>query len=271
MSWLTELVLVAGPRRYGPEVLLYEGIVPDGQVRLEGRVDDADLQQVQVEHFAGSELAQIKVVPVRRGRFFCHLDLFRGANDVVIGAFDASGRVQARRIIHRTRLREWGEVMLVAFSLALIMRAFLVQAFAIPSDSMRPTLRTHDQIFVDKLAYQLGEPARGDLVVFDVAGHRDAYVKRVVGLPGEVVTMRAGRADVGGRALDEPYATVPPLDPGLVVEAQRFEVPEGHLFVLGDNRMNSKDSRDWGAISRARVIGRAALRFWPPSRVGVPR
>lgn len=290
-EWLRDLEIVAGSRRYPNRHLLYQGVVHEGRVRLEGLVDDPTVQQVQVEHYAGKDLVQIKVVPLRRnrpegaapftpyregpegpGRFFCYLDLRRGHNDIVVGTFDTSGRAQARHLVYRSRLREWAEVFLVALAMALIMRAFLVQAFRIPSESMRPTLEERDRILVDKFFYHLDEPRRGDLVVFDSPDDPGTfYIKRVVGLPGETVTMDGDDVLLDGRPLAEEYRTAGPLGRRPDQAVKVWPVEPQHYFLLGDNRPNSSDSRVWGTLPRNRIVGRAVLRYWPPPRAGLLR
>lgn len=269
MHWLRELSLVAGSRRFGPDVLLFAGVVPRGDVRLEGVVDDPDLQQVQVEHFVAGRLIQIRVARVRRGRFFCHLELFRGHNDLSVAAFDTSGRVETRHVVYRPRLREWAEVLLIALSLAFILRAFLFQAFVIPSDSMKDVLRREDRILVDKLAYHLEPPRRGELVVFeDPRRPGTFFVKRVVGLPRETVMLAGSEVSIDGRRLEEPYLAPRPAPAGGPSGVHSATVPEGSYFVLGDDRQTTADSRDFGSLPVRRIVGRPILRYWPPDRIG---
>ncbi len=268
MDWLRDLGLVAGSRRYPHGVLLYEGIVSEGKVRLEGMVGDPDLQQVQVEHFAGRDLVRIQVVPVRRGRFECPLELFRGVNELVVAAFDASGRAESRRVVHRTRTREWAEVLLVALGVALVLRTFLVQAYVLPSDSMRPALAVGDRILADKVGYYRHSPRRGDVVVFQMPDQGEVFVKRVVGLPGETVEADPVRVRIDGVELAEPYRREARLPEGAVIETRSFVVPPGHYFLMGDDRLASEDSRRFGPVHRDRLLGRAFLRFWPPHRIG---
>lgn len=179
----------------------------------------------------------------------------------------------------------------IAAVIALVLRALVAQAFSIPSTSMAPQLAVGDRVVVSKLAYRLHEPRRGDVVVFEcppsagcltadeealparaVHGLLEAvglrqpstedYIKRVVAVGGERVEGRDGAVHVDGRRLVEPY--LPPsattADFGPVV------VPQGQLFVMGDNRGNSSDSRIFGAIDDDTVIGRATLLVWPPGR-----
>jgi signal peptidase I len=178
---------------------------------------------------------------------------------------------------------------LAALGVTLLVKALLAQAFYIPSGSMEPQLREHDRVVVSLTAYRLHDPNRGDIVVFpspaapeedhslvgglvdDVLdtvavgdrGDRE-LIKRIVGLPGEVVEARDGRVRIDGRALVEPYLApeVRTDDFGPVT------VPEGHVFVMGDNRPNSHDSRfaDIGPIEIDSIVGRAIALVWPPSR-----
>lgn len=153
-------------------------------------------------------------------------------------------------------------VVIPVLSLALVfgvVRPFGVEAFRVSSGSMSPTLRAGDHVLAEKLSYRIGDPRRGDLVVFRGVGG-GVMIKRAVGLPGDVVAVRDGVLHVNGRRVDEPY-----VNRGLN-ESNFFgpsEVPEGHLFVMGDNRENSRDSREFGPVRRGDLIGRVSLRFWP--------
>ncbi|GAP05446.1 MAG TPA: signal peptidase I [Anaerolinea thermolimosa] len=124
--------------------------------------------------------------------------------------------------------------------------------------SMEPTVRPGQFILVNKLAYRLGEFKRGDVIIFHYPRdpHED-YIKRVVGLPGETVTIRDGRVYINGQPLDEPYISAPPQYTG------EWVVPEDQVFVLGDNRNQSSDSHSWGFVPRNLVVGRALVVYWP--------
>ena len=181
-------------------------------------------------------------------------------------------------------------VLLVAAVIALLVKAFVAQAFSIPSESMSPQLEAGDRVVVSSLAYDLHEPRRGDIVVFDdpaaAAGldrsllpvrlGREALealglvdprgrdlIKRVIGLPGETVSSDGARVLIDGRRLVEPY-----LDAAVVTDPfPPVRVPEGHVFVMGDSRRNSTDSRRFGPVPTDEVVGRAIARVWPPTRV----
>lgn len=165
--------------------------------------------------------------------------------------------------------REGFETLLWALVLALILRTFVIQAFWIPSGSMIPTLEPGDRVLVLKFWYHLPgiSPKRGDVVVFKypVDPRRD-FVKRIVGLPGDVVEIRGGVVYVNGVSLSEPY----------VVNKDDFDmvptkVPEGSYFCMGDNRPNSQDSRYWGFVPRKMIKGPAVFRYWPLGRMGAIR
>ncbi|HEV2766162.1 MAG TPA: signal peptidase I [Acidimicrobiales bacterium] len=191
----------------------------------------------------------------------------------------------------RSALGELLVLLAIAAVIALVLRALVAQAFSIPSTSMAPQLAVGDRVVVSKLAYRLHEPRRGDIVVFEcppaagcqlpeeeplparafhglleAVGLRqpstEDYIKRVVAMAGERVEGREGAVYVDGRRLIEPY--LPPST--TTADFGPVTVPPGQLFVMGDNRVNSSDSRVFGAIDDETVIGRATLRVWPPTR-----
>lgn len=151
--------------------------------------------------------------------------------------------------------------------LALGIRTFIAEARYIPSGSMEPTLQINDRLIVDKLSYDFASPQRGDIVVFNPTARlrqqnfKDAFIKRVVGLPGETVEIKNGQVYVNGSAINEPYIAAPAEQWNPVV------VPPDSYLVLGDNRNNSFDSRYWGFVPRSKIIGRAVFRFYPFDRI----
>jgi signal peptidase I len=125
--------------------------------------------------------------------------------------------------------------------------------------SMEPTLTTGEYVIVNRLSYKLGSPQRGDIIVFHFPRDpREEYIKRVIGLPGDVVEAKNGYLYVNGQKLDESYLSVKTNYTGT------WQVPEGQLFVLGDNRNNSSDSHDWGFVPMDYVVGKAIVVYWPP-------
>ena len=180
-------------------------------------------------------------------------------------------------VVKRTRksVVEWTVVLVGAIGLALIIKAFLFQAYYIPSPSMAPTLLEGDRILVNKLSYNLHSVNRGDLVVFSAqekSGGEDDLIKRVIALPGEFVTAQDGKMQIDGGLLLEPYlplqTTVNPFtEPVNCVnrpdEISGCRVPSDHVFVMGDNRNNSRDSRFFGPVPIEDIEGRAFIRIWP--------
>jgi signal peptidase I len=161
---------------------------------------------------------------------------------------------------------EWIIVIVVAITAALIVRAFVLQQFAVSGHSMDTTLHDGDRVLVNKLSYRMHDPNRGDVVVLKTiegAGERD-LIKRVVALPFETVEYRNCVLFIDGRELIEPY-----LDPTVVTptscggDQSKLTVPANHVYVMGDNRGGSKDSRDIGPVDYQDLLGRAFVIIWP--------
>ena len=167
----------------------------------------------------------------------------------------------------RTAL-EWVVLIACALLVAFVVKTFIFQAFYIPSESMVPTLEVGDRVLVNKLSYRMHDPNRGDVVVLKTiegAGERD-LIKRVIGLPGETLEYRNCVVYIDGKELIEPY-----LDPTVVTPTQcgggqpPITIPADQVFVMGDNRGGSKDSRNIGAIQYSDLLGRAFVIIWPTS------
>ncbi|MEJ7872491.1 MAG: signal peptidase I [Rubrobacteraceae bacterium] len=155
----------------------------------------------------------------------------------------------------------------VAFVLIFgFVRPFVVQPFWIPSESMLPTLEVGDRLFVDKFVYRFREPEVGDIVVFDGLETDDELIKRVVAVPGDRVRVRKGVLRVNGEFPEEPYTRAALFPDDSDFGPTRLQ--EGEVFVMGDNRGNSRDSRFFGPVPLENIEGEAFLRFWPPSRIG---
>ena len=189
-------------------------------------------------------------------------------------------------------IRETVVLVALAVLLAVVFKTFLVAAFYIPSGSMEPTLNVSDRVLVEKVSYRLGDVQDGDVVVFihddpsleptgpsnPVArffsslgqaiglvppSDRD-FIKRVVGVPGDEISCQGGHLLRNGKVVNEPY-----LAPGVTTEGcKATTVRAGQLYVMGDNRINSQDSRSFGPIDRSDVVGRAFVRIWPLTHMG---
>jgi signal peptidase I len=155
--------------------------------------------------------------------------------------------------------------------LALGIRQFVAEARYIPSESMVPTLEINDRLIIEKISYLVHPPQREDIIVFwpndrlrqQQPKLKDAFIKRLIGLPGEKVEVKAGKVYINDQPLKEQYIEAQPD-----YEWGPEIVPKDSYLVLGDNRNNSYDSHFWGYVPRQNIIGRAAFRFWPPARVG---
>jgi signal peptidase I len=163
---------------------------------------------------------------------------------------------------------EWTLLIGGALLIAFLIKTFLFQAFYIPSESMTPTLQVGDRVLVNKLSYRLHDVNRGDVVVFEAPddpntdGVKD-LVKRVIGLPGETVTLQGGHVFVDGRQLEESYLPEGTETVPICGQRTEFKVPKDHVLVFGDNRTNSTDGRCFGTIDEDTIVGRAFFRFWP--------
>ena len=191
----------------------------------------------------------------------------------------------------RSLLGELPLLLGVAFVIAFLVKTFVAQAFFIPSESMVHTLEVGDRVLVSRVSYHLHEPRRGDIVVFtspfetqgkgnsrsvpsriihtvlESVGLRqpstEDFIKRVIGLPGETVEGKDGKIYINGRQLVEPYLAEQPIG-----DFPPKTIPKGDLWVMGDNRNRSSDSRVFGPIKKSKIVGRAILRIWPVTRLG---
>jgi signal peptidase I len=155
------------------------------------------------------------------------------------------------------------DTILPAFVIAVLIQLFVAQGTYVHGQSMEPNLHTDQRLIVEKISYRLRGPRRGDIVVVHVEGHEVPPIKRVIGLPGETVEIRNGRVWIDGLALDEAYL------PDIVQQDYGpFTVPPEHVFVMGDNRNLSGDSRLFGPVRLSDVWGRAWLSYWPLQEFG---
>lgn len=188
-----------------------------------------------------------------------------------------------------------GWVVLAAV-LSLSVQSLVVKPYKIPSESMTPTLQVGQRILVDRLSGRFSDPAVGDIIVFEAPFGFDeqrcgnpseglgtntpcgktvsdetlsmSFIKRVVGEPGDLIAIRAGRVVRNGQLVDEPFADTACAEPELCDFPAAVRVPDGHVYVMGDNRDGSNDSRFWGPVPRGWVIGQAFATYWPVNRIG---
>jgi len=181
--------------------------------------------------------------------------------------------------IKKSKVREYAETLIIALAIALFVRTFVVQAFKIPSESMKPTLLVGDHILVNKFIYGIRipfvgkkivtfkAPKRGDVVVFIYPNDRSKdFIKRVIGLPGEKVEIREREIYINDRPIEDPWGVYERDNPSWGASASDTygpqTVPPGSLFVMGDNRDNSQDSRYWGFVPLDDVLGKAFIMYW---------
>ncbi len=185
---------------------------------------------------------------------------------------------------NKSVLREWIESIIVAFILAMVIRTFVVQAFKIPTGSMRTTLLEGDLILVNKFIYgakipltglalpALRQPGRGDVIVFiyPESPNKD-FIKRLVGLPGETVEIKNGTVYINDKPLiDSTFNQRYYYNRGQFgEEGKPTKIPEDNFFVLGDNSASSQDSRYWGFVPRKNILGEALVVYWPPNRIRI--
>jgi signal peptidase I len=191
------------------------------------------------------------------------------------------------RLPRRLRITvDWVVTIVGAVAIVLAIKAWVVNPYRIPSSSMEPTLhcarpapgceaRFSDRVLANRFVYHFQDPARGDVIVFETppsarakCGAGGTFVKRIIGLPGERVGIRLRRGAayvyIDGRRLEEPYIEQDRRDIG---PEETFRVPQGHYFVMGDNRSQSCDSRVWGSVPRDNIIGQVFMTYWPLLRI----
>lgn len=164
------------------------------------------------------------------------------------------------------RLRAVAETLFIvaaAFVLALIIQAFVVKSYVIPTPSMVPTLMLGDRVMVNRFIFRFTEPKRGDVIVFQTDMRKEPLIKRVIGVGGDRIAVHDGKLYLNGEAQVEPQLR----DKVILGEFKEITVPPGEFFMMGDNRNESADSRVFGPIQRTVILGKAFLRFWPLNRL----
>lgn len=169
------------------------------------------------------------------------------------------------------------ETVVIALSIFLIIYLFVMQPHQVNGASMYPTYEDKEYLLTDKISYKTGTPERGDVVVFKAPpaaqcpeGTGCDFIKRVIGLPGDAVEVRDESVFVNGIKLEESYLPMgTPTRPGAATANGTVKVPEGHYFMMGDNRNHSSDSRSWGPVPKELIVGKVFFRYWPPNKVGM--
>ncbi|MDV3348857.1 signal peptidase I [Leptothoe sp. ISB3NOV94-8A] len=171
----------------------------------------------------------------------------------------------------QTMVKSNARLVAIAMAIAVVIRLFIAEPRFIPSNSMDPTLHIGDRLLIEKLSYRFHPPHHGDIVVFEpppqlqAIGYRpeQAFIKRVMGLPGDTLAVRQGQVYRNDQPLTEPYILAAPN-----YEMTPVAVPDNTVFVMGDNRNDSNDSHIWGFLPIENIIGHATVRFWPPDDLG---
>jgi signal peptidase I len=163
---------------------------------------------------------------------------------------------------------DWARSILIAVVLAFVIKATIIQAYMIPTGSMKPTIMEGDRVFGNRFIYKFQHPHRGDIIAFrpppGVSDNKIPFLKRVIAVEGDSVEIREGEVFVNNHRMPEPFVSNHSTEN---LPAQK--VPRDHLFVMGDNRVSSYDSRNWSFLPVKNVQAKAFFRFWPPDRVGV--
>ena len=170
----------------------------------------------------------------------------------------------------KSQIREYAEALLISVVLAAVIIVFIAQSFLVEGSSMEPSFHDGQRLMVEKVSYRFTEPNRGDVVVFRYPGDpRRKFIKRIIGLPGDEITIKNGYLHINGQRIEENYINGPTYGTYSAPTFGPVLVPEGHYFVLGDNRRNSDDSRypDVGFVPRRYLVGRAMFVYWPLNQI----
>jgi signal peptidase I len=179
--------------------------------------------------------------------------------------------VAVMKNIFKSAMFEYAKIIIIALFISLLVRTYVAEARLIPSGSMLPTLKIGDRLVIDKFFYGISgikDVQRGDIVVFNPPPAANSksdipFIKRVIGLPGETISIKKGAVYISGEPLAEPYISEKPAG-----DFKPFVIPDGTIFLMGDNRNNSSDSRFWGPLPVQNIIGRAEFRYYPLNKLG---
>ena len=247
--------------------------IPQRNVRLQGQLADGfegDLLMQQVA--AEQAMVEDLVREAKGGRFDVKVNLMRGRNTFFFTCSKKPDEVFRLDVFYRSAGREWVESILKALVLVLVVKTFVVQAFFIPTESMQSTLLVGDYLLVDKITFMFRDPVPGEIVVFEFPKEPEKdFIKRCVGVGGQVLSHHDDTLYVDGHAMKEPYTQY--LKTMHVLSDQRnfmdLKIPDGCFFMMGDNRNNSQDSRFWDPLPRWRLTGKAWAGYWPLTRIGL--
>ena len=158
------------------------------------------------------------------------------------------------------------QTVVIALAFYTVLHLFIAQPNKVDGSSMVPTFHTGDRILTSKLSYRFGEPQKGDIIVFTPPNAESGdYIKRIIGGPGDTITLRQGQVYVNNNLLAEPYlpTDTKTVERKFLRDEVPFTIPAGEYMVFGDNRNFSSDSREWGPITRKEIIGKATIQYWP--------
>jgi len=162
------------------------------------------------------------------------------------------------------------EVIVLAVGIFLIVYLLILRPHKIKGESMHPNFPDGEYLLTEKISYYLNNPQRGDVIVFKPPISEDEFIKRVIGLPGETISIQSGKIYINNEILDEDYISseVLTFSGSFLTEGKKYTIPEGLYFVIGDNRPHSSDSRMWGPIDKKSIAGKAWVIYWPPKNAG---
>lgn len=194
-------------------------------------------------------------------------------DDAPLAEEKPEGEGEGKRDPRKTAL-DWGLTLAIPIAIAIFVHAFVLEAFIVPTGSMLNTIQLNDRVWAEKVSYRFKSPEKGEVVLFASPSEEGVtLLKRVIATEGQTVDLVNGKVVVDGEVLDEPYTEgrasyeLTRHAPGVGPITYPYVVPEGHLWLMGDNRTNSLDSRYYGAIPVSSVIGRAFCTYWPPNHI----